>query len=112
MSSSARLCNRGSSVKCPLVVVFFCSHLFALSSRSERLAGNLFVPGWLLSVLSGSPLSRNVRKARVECNLIMLGLSLNISFRMPHEMTQDNEARSIESFNRARVEGLDRNLPL
>ena len=73
VSSSARLCNRGSSVKYPRVVVFFCSHLFALSSRSERLAGNLFVPGWLLSVLSGSPLSRNVRKARVECNLVMLG---------------------------------------
>jgi len=31
---------------------------------------------------------------------------------MPHKMTQDNEARSIEKFNRARVEGLDRNLPL
>ena len=57
----------------PRCCFFFCSHLFALSSRSERLAGNLFVPGWLLSVLSGSPLSRNVRKARVECNLIMLG---------------------------------------
>ena len=57
----------------PALFFFFCSHLFALSSRSERLAGNLFVPGWLLSVLSGSPLSRNVRKARVECNLVMLG---------------------------------------
>ena len=27
---------------------------------------------------------------------------------MPHEMTQDNKARSIESFNRAGVEGVDR----
>ena len=31
---------------------------------------------------------------------------------MPHEMTQDNEARSIESVNRTRVERLDRSLPL
>ena len=76
VSSSARLCNRGSLFQSnapSLLFFFFCSHLFALSSRSERLAGNLFVPGWLLSVLSGSPLSRNVRKARVECNSIMLG---------------------------------------
>lgn len=63
----------GVQSNAPSLLFFFCSHLFALSSRSESLAGNLFVPCWLLSVLSGSPLSRNVRKARVECNLIMLG---------------------------------------
>ena len=49
VSSSARLCNRGSSVKCPLVVAFFCSHLFALSPRSERLAGNMFICAWDLA---------------------------------------------------------------
>ena len=71
VSSSARLCNRGSSVKCPLVVVFFCSHLFGLSPRSERLlAGNMFICAWDLAAFR---CYRGVRYRRVS---VRRGLSV------------------------------------
>ena len=51
-----------------------CISLRCLHDLNAWLVTCLFVPGtWLLFVLSGSPLSRGVRKARVGRNLIMLG---------------------------------------